>query len=279
MPSANTYQKPRWINVPRSLSGVHAVQDYSDIRVDVTKLAGVPSEFIIEVAHAYNSGREDGKFHRGGTAGLDNHRQTIENILASYASRQPPDGSYRTCPLFWLLRVRWYLRTATLPLLRLQQHDPYANVYRSLQSYRALAFWHCGAGRIQDEWSPLYSRLLKGTRLEANERNALHEPATRHRLLWLADAWGVNRSAIWQDILAACDGYYWKPTFPPFPVVERSTAVWFQESWRRLGTPKFDTEVRAAIRAGKSDASRAYARHAAEIAIHRATRRQLEEET
>ena len=99
---------------PVSLRTVHVLPDHSEIRVDVTKPAGVPVESFRLILDAY-SRRTRNRFSRIGWKEADD-----SILLRRLAEGRAPQREPDTDPLFWLVRTRWEIRAATLSHAALQ---------------------------------------------------------------------------------------------------------------------------------------------------------------
>lgn len=111
------------------------------------------------------------------------------------ATKAPAGRSLDTDPLFWRLRVGWYLRQAALPPAGVQCRYP-ASPEGSL-SYRSMAARACGLLRVQRSDRQLCSRLLDESE-GAGGLPCFSDNTASHWLLWSAAARGIPRETAWQ---------------------------------------------------------------------------------
>lgn len=225
---SNGRERRGWAVVPRTLWAVHSLPHKTKILVDATQLNGVPKQHILAVADSYNSAGEYGNSAR--------LAKINQKLLARFTSESAPGLSANNCPVLRLLRIRWYLRTAALPFLGVQQRDP-LSVHDRANGYRAMAAWYCSLGDIQPRIRQLCHRILDGTRLDRTEAQAFYEPKARHWFLLIAASRGFNRGAATLDFRNSTGDDYWDPDLSAGQMGFRADPVWFREGWRQVRGP------------------------------------------
>lgn len=125
-------------------------------------------------------------------------------LYGRLASLRRPGWKFNTDPIFWVLRVRWEIRKATLSHDALQSgeklhYSPAVSVGASETSpiYKALAAWLVRSSRLQQRDFELCRGIYDETRSRGSA-DTLSEYKACHWFLWYSVAGGIPRSKAWE---------------------------------------------------------------------------------
>lgn len=171
---------------------VHCLPGGQEIEVDIAELVGVPGFAKRAILDADVQRRRAFTSKRSGEIGTA--------LLRRLAQATPPGRHPNTDPLLWLLRVRWFVRSAALSLPDLQLVAQPPDVWSF--SYRSMAPWACRVSRVQPRNRELCLRLLN----EGRWGESVSDYETCHWFLWAAASHGCTREEAWD--LARCASFF-----------------------------------------------------------------------
>lgn len=175
-----------------SVRTVLAVQGKETIRVGVQKPAGIEDVIFSLICNAHNQRLSDAQL------GIPPTRQAHQTLLRRLASCRAPYGNAGSDPIFWLFRVRWEIRQATLSFLNLRSasHTDRRPTTQAWQSklptrYKAMAAWSLGCWDRNEILDQVCRELFDEGLLGRDY--VIPDYQTGHRIYWYAATRGFTR--------------------------------------------------------------------------------------